>query len=83
MLVNLWHNGMKNRLSYGVARAIQTYNILFEEINMSGFHLYGAVCFYFAHLSASSNNGIMCFIYTTGAAIFMALGFSDEEEKRK
>lgn len=49
---------------------------------MSGFHLYGAVCFYFAQLNAGSN-GTMCFIYTAGAAIFMALGFADEKDKRK
>ena len=82
MLVNLWHNGMKNRLSYGAAKSIQTYNILFEEINMSGFHLYGAVLLYFAHLNAGSS-GTMYFIYTAGAAMFMALGFADEKDKRK
>lgn len=49
---------------------------------MSGFHLYGAVLLYFAHLNAGSS-GTMYFIYTAGAAMFMALGFADEKDKRK
>ena len=32
MRVNLWHNGMKSKQSYGEAGAILMYNTLFEEM---------------------------------------------------